>query len=347
MSSYNSKENKSKVLYHIVFWAFLMSLPLVIFREGTIDYKDVLRHNWAPILVFAFLFYINYLWLIDACFYNKRKKWFIILNVAVIVVFGVINFLVLDFTPPKHLPEPGGMLRRRNPILFILKDFLLTVTPILIAMLLKSSERNIQLERERKEVETRNLETELQGLKYQLKPHFFFNSLNNIYSLIETSPVKAQEVVHALSKLMRYLLYDTGRDKVLLKDDINFLKQYIELMQIRLSKNTSVSYSFQEVKEEEVPPLLFLSMVENSFKHGASSSLPSEIFFKLSMLEDKLIFETKNTNFPKNKDDQSGSGIGNENLLKRLELLYPSKFYLQSKVVDDMYIVTLEISLIE
>lgn len=208
---------------------------------------------------------------------------------------------------------------------FVIKDFFSLFIPIIFAIALRAMERWIKAEAEKKEIENKNLESELEHLRYQLQPHFFFNSLNNIYSLIEISPTKAQDTVLGLSKLMRYLLYETNHEQVDLAHEISFLINYIKLMEIRQSDKTTTTFSFPEIEEKRyfIAPLLFISMIENAYKHGVSATLPSQIYFGLELRDDHLLFMSGNTNFPKNKSDISGSGIGLDNLRKRLELLYP------------------------
>jgi hypothetical protein len=237
---------------------------------------------------------------------------------------------------------------RKTPILplrlFIYKDIVSMFIPIIIAYAIKTTEKWANIETGKKEQEKEMLKWELQHLKYQLQPHFFFNSLNTIYALIEQTPNKAQETVHSLSKLMRYLLYDSDSPKVNISDEIAFMKQYIDLMKLRISDKTKVQVNIHPISEDcKVSPLLFISLIENAFKHGISSLEVSEIFFTLEINKKTLVFTAKNTNFPKDEKDKSGSGIGLINLKKRLELSYPGKYIFETKVEDSIYITSLQI----
>ena len=189
------------------------------------------------------------------------------------------------------------------------------------------------------EADNMKLQSELQHLKYQLQPHFFFNALNNIYSLIDFDSEKAKQSVHSLSKLMRHLLYKTDVDKISLSEEIDFLNKYIDLMSLRLNDKTKVYTNFPtKIPSLEVAPLLFISIVENAFKHGVSATQHSDISFKMEVIEDEIQFTASNSNFPKTDTDKSGSGIGVENLKKRLNLLYPKKHEFHSCLNDGMYI---------
>nr|WP_294859610.1 histidine kinase [uncultured Fluviicola sp.] len=221
--------------------------------------------------------------------------------------------------PPDKRMDPSNF--------FVLKDLFSLFIPIIFAIALRAMERWVKTEAEKKEIVNKNLESELEHLRYQLQPHFFFNSLNNIYSLIEISPTKAQDTILGLSKLMRYLLYETNHKQVDLAHEISFLTNYIKLMEIRLTDKTTTKYFFPKVDEKKyfIAPLLFIPMIENAYKHGVSATHLSQIYFSLELNEDYLLFICENTSFPKTESDFSGSGIGLDNLRKRLELLYPGR----------------------
>ncbi|WP_245766530.1 sensor histidine kinase [Pustulibacterium marinum] len=218
------------------------------------------------------------------------------------------------------------------------------IIPVLFSVALKIAERYIKTEAERKDAENVKLESELQHLRYQLQPHFFFNSLNNIYSLVDISPDKAKSTIHSLSKLMRYLLYETTTEKVSLKHEIQFMEKYIELMKLRLSDKTNVEVIFPEiVKDVKIAPLLFISLVENAFKHGVSANHVSIIYFEMKLQQNTITFTTENPNFPKATSDKSGSGIGLKNLEQRLKLIYPKQHQLEYGVKGDVFVTELTV----
>ena len=141
--------------------------------------------------------------------------------------------------------------------------------------------------------------------------HFLFNTLNNIYSLIQLDPDRAQQTVHDLSRLLRYVLYDSSRPTVPLKAEMDFLGNYIELMRIRLPRHVRLDVSLPENPSHTlVAPLLFISLVENAFKHGVSNDRPSFIDIDIREEEGVLACRIENSFFPKSEADRSGSGIG-------------------------------------
>lgn len=185
-------------------------------------------------------------------------------------------------------------------------------------------------------MERENLKSELSHLRYQLQPHFFFNALNNIYSLMDSSPAKAKESIHGLAKLMRHILYETKDERITLIKEVEFLENAIRLMKLRLTDMVSVKVSFPEkVGSQQIAPLLLIPLVENAFKHGVSTLLPTSIFIEMKLEDSTLFFNTSNTHLKKPQTDHSVSGIGIVNMKKRLELLYPGRFTYKQEIVPD------------
>ena len=334
-----------KIGLHILFWVLFFFIPLGFAGDMNIDFARTIEHSLQRTFFFALLFYPNYFWLIDA--FLNRKKWWVFLLVNLIVIIGFL-YLKEEFklfepgTPPYQ--NPGPKPGKDNFIFYI--DFLIFLIPVAVAIALKSFRKLSQIQLQQAQDEKNLLQQELQYLKYQIQPHFFFNSLNNIYSLIDLDKEKAKDSVYSLSKMMRYMLYRTDNSQVVLKEEINFLSQYIDLMQLRMRKNTYIQVDFPtEIPTVKIAPLLFISLVENSFKHGVSATEPSELIFRLNMIENQIIFTSENTNFPKTEDDESGSGIGIDNLKKRLILLYPNKHSFSSHVKDNRYYSELKIEI--
>ncbi|WP_308992788.1 histidine kinase [Mariniflexile litorale] len=228
--------------------------------------------------------------------------------------------------------------------LFIYIQMLWYMAPLLFSIAIKTTKRWVKTEAERKEATNYKLKSELQHLHYQLQPHFFFNSLNNIYSLVDISPEQAKTSIHSLSKLMRYMLYETNLELVPLSKEIDFLKKYIDLMKLRVSDKTEVYDSFPlETSGIQIAPLLFISLIENAFKHGVSASKENHINITMTCDKKTVLFIIENDNFPKKTDDKSGSGIGLKNLEKRLQLLYTNKHVFKTTLQDNRFLVYLKI----
>ena len=169
----------------------------------------------------------------------------------------------------------------------------------------------------------------MKNLHNQINPHFLLNTLNNIYALIAFDADKAQQAVQDLSRLLRHLLYDNNQDFIPLDRELEFLKNYVALMKIRLSPNVDLQFHIDIPSENpiRVAPLIFISLFENAFKHGISPVKPSFIHIKIySSGPDSLSCSIENSYFPKQRNDISGSGIGLEQVQKRLDLIYPGKY---------------------
>jgi hypothetical protein len=350
---YQRKKSKTaNIVFQVVIWSLLYLFITFSFPgpKELIPSTEKYANSLIFILLFAFLFYFNYYFLINKFIYNRKLWAFVICNFLLILLFSWLNeFLRYQlFNPPRELfplPRPDNKTFQFRGLIFI-RMMSPLILSVLMSLSIKITNQYFKSEAERRENENIKLLNELSHLKYQLQPHFFFNSLNNIYSLVDISPEKAKETIHSLGKLMRYLLYETNADKVKLSHEMEFIKRYIKLMEIRLPKEVITKYDFSEIDDElYIAPLLLIPLIENAYKHGVSSDQPSMIRFELKVSNSELEFTSINTNFPKKENDKSGSGIGLDNLQKRLGLLYNEKYSLDSKIDNDLYISHLVIQL--
>lgn len=330
----NPRNKSIRTGIHLLIWFLLFFLPFMMFPRIGNEFRPGMTHL-VPLICYAAIFYSNYLFLTDKLLFERHVVWYCLINAGLLLFFLVVIWLLHGAFRPKLpvLENMGKMFPGKRPDgnWFLLKDLFSLFIPIIFAIALRAVEHWIKTEAEKKEIVNKSLESELEHLRYQLQPHFFFNSLNNIYSLIAISPTKAQDTVLGLSKLMRYLLYESNHKEVDLAHEIAFLTNYVKLMEIRQTDKTSTSFFFPEIDEQKyfIAPLLFIPMIENAYKHGVSATLASQIYFSLNVKEDHLLFVSGNTNFPKNESDFSGSGIGLDNLRKRLELFYPGRHELK------------------
>jgi two-component system LytT family sensor kinase len=173
--------------------------------------------------------------------------------------------------------------------------------------------------------------SELSFLKAQINPHFFFNTLNNIYALTLLDVETAREALHRLSRMMRYVLYDTQSSTTLLSKELAFVNDYIQLMQLRLTDKVTVTLvPPSPLNDRPIAPMLLLPFVENAFKHGVSSLHPSQIHIAIKQRQNQLLLDVRNTLFPdKTPSLEAGNGIGLTNTRRRLDLLYPGQYDLQ------------------
>jgi LytS/YehU family sensor histidine kinase len=218
---------------------------------------------------------------------------------------------------------------------------------IFLSLGIKVLERQSKIEKMQEEMGKAKLNAELAFLKNQISPHFFFNTLNNIYSLIGINADDSQKAVLKLSKLMRYLLYESEHGDTMLSNEIDFMNNYIDLMKLRMSDKISLSVSFpQKYEDRNIPPLLFVPFIENAYKHGISYREKSFIDIRMEVQSDSIIFRCVNS-IPGGKEDikNGHSGIGLENAGKRLNLLFPGSHSLMVNKSEKEFEILLNIKL--
>lgn len=229
---------------------------------------------------------------------------------------------------------------------YFLRDIFTVIMFTILAVAVRMTIEWYKTEQEKVQIEAVASQAELQNLKNQLNPHFLFNTLNNIYSLISIDKDKAQNAVIGLSKILRYVLYDNNQDKVTLDKELSFTRNYIELMSLRLTDKVGLRVNIPEhANSQIIAPLLFITLIENAFKHGVSQTESSFIDIDIEVHDSTVKCIVKNSFFPKRENDYSGSGIGITNLKRRLTLLYPKKHEYDISLLDNIYISTLTIQL--
>lgn len=239
---------------------------------------------------------------------------------------------------PRHRGAPRGV-----KTMIILTNTIFALFAVSLNIAVKLYFRAMSNRRRIARLEAENTSTRLQFLKYQINPHFFMNTLNNIHALIDIDSAKAQNVVVELSKMMRYVLYEIDKDRVTLQQEVDFLHNYIGLMRIRLKENVDITVDMPVgVSDIKLPPLLFIPFVENIFKHGISYRELSIVEISLQLIGDKLVFYSKNSNYANCRND-SHHGIGLENLRRRLDLLYGNEYQLTIKEDSAIYEVALTV----
>ena len=310
--------------------AQLLILSLIVLSPGLISY--VISHDEAQLMTslsvslfwlapMVVVYLVNFYLLVPFVWFRRRVWQFLLLNFA--LVFTCNTHILLNDT--SSMPD----LYRAGFSSFVSVSLLVNWMAIGIALSIRYVMR--QQERKQKEVEA-----ELAWLKNQINPHFLFNTLNNISSLAQIDGDETQEAIMQLSDLLRYAMYETNKPKVRLDGEIDFMRNYINLMKLRCNEMTTVNCQLSIVNYQlEVPPLLFISLIENAFKHGMNSNEPATIDIRLEQHEHMLVFNCDNTNNPKPTKDRSGSGIGLDNTRRRLDLLYPGRYTWEQTITPE------------
>lgn len=345
------------VLVHILGWATLSTVLLLLLP---LSYRvELPSAYWYKQLFLAamlcLIFYGNLLFFVPKILLKGKLPIYLLS-----VLIGGVLFLgfLIYFENLIHLPEL--MFKAFNPgeeyvangrwVFGDIFQLLLYLLSVGVSTSVASVQKWQKDEALRVELDKQRIKTELSYLKAQINPHFFFNTLNNIYSLTNLDVKKAQEALLKLSRMMRYVLYENQKDETVLSKEVSFINDYIELMKMRLSPKVKLNIQIEEPKEDLlIAPMLLLPFLENSFKHGISSQKESEILIKLEVMGKTLFFETKNEIFPLHPESPEAqeNGIGLVNTRRRLDLLYPNKHRLKFGKKDSIneYYVNLTISL--
>ncbi|MBQ9668601.1 MAG: sensor histidine kinase [Prevotella sp.] len=289
-------------------------------------------------------FYANYLWLTPHYYVKGEKRYFWLVNIILCVGLGVGAHLWFNFIHRDDADrvEPTLWLS----LFFILRNIFNLAISAGIGATIQLALRWTKAEEARLEAEAAHTDAELRNLRNQINPHFLLNTLNNIYALTAIDSEKAQDAIQQLSKLLRHMLYENQQSEVLLSDEVQFLENYINLMKIRLSQMVEITFSTEGLTgNHKVAPLIFISLVENAFKHGVSPTEPSFIHISLVADRQHIVCDIENSNHPKTSQDRSGHGIGLQQVQRRLDLAYPGRYVWQKGVSADglTYHSTLEI----
>lgn len=318
-----------EVVVHALAWTYLLLTPL-LFRssEEVINWRRVGIGSIIPAM-HCLTFYVNYFVLIPR-FVMKRKgmKWFFLINLALFVCYQFGAEMQCLWMRPERwgeMPPPHPMPPKYT---FIIRGAITFFFTIALSVALKLSMQWRASEQARAEAELGRSQAELSNLKSQINPHFLLNTLNNIYALIAFDPDRAQKAVAELGRLLRYMLQENHTERVDLNKEADFLTAYIALMKLRLPAGTDVTADFDFPREArlQVAPLVFVSLVENAFKHGVSAMAPSFIHISLKADAERLTFTCTNSNFPKDKTDKAPGGIGLQQVAARLQAAYPGRF---------------------
>lgn len=304
----------------------------------------------------VFFYYLNTQILIPKLLVKEKWLWYVLATLACLIFFLYIpREIARIIVPPDPQPNIPAFIRnpaykgimrggggpRRRPLAdpYNTAIFLLVFT---VGTCVSVVQRWLETEQNRKETENEKLNTELSFLKSQVNPHFFFNTLNNIYSLAIVKSDKTATAVLKLSSIMRYILAETEQRLVPLQNEIDFIHNYIELQQVRLTNKVKVHFEVSgNTGELLVAPLIFIAFIENAFKYGVSTKEDSVIDFALHTVANKIQFSARNFIVQSENNLQEKTGIGINNVNRRLELLYPEKHQLSYGAKEGYYSVNL------
>ncbi len=344
-----NKQALTEGLLYFLVWTCVFLVPIInasIIRSEPFNWNTI-KIAWGVVLPYFLLFLVHNFCIAPRLLITKRYLWYtLVCGGTVLVLFTAVSIYqsVIGIDPADGIDE---VIKLENwpsltnislPLNLMLGIFMCGLNAG-VKMIFKS----LRDEQIMESLKRNMLQAELDYLKYQINPHFFMNTLNNIHALIDIDTEAAKDTVIELSKMMRYVLYDSEQDCISLEKEINFLNHYIRLMRLRYSDKVEISIDTPESVSGEVkiPPLIFIVFVENAFKHGVSYNSYSYIRISIGVADGRVSCRVVNSKNPSRWTTQGGIGL--DNVRKRLDLLFPQRYKMTIDETDDRYDVALEI----
>ena len=365
-----------ETLIYVGLWTFLFTTPMLnqyirmlSDRDEVYNWDDIFV-SWKYALLFLLVFVVHDRLLGVLLVKRQRVKQYLLATFLLLVAFTAVQTVAkpLLYEPPQMeqttlsaaAADDGArhavkrVTNQRNELLPEMPGSPIDVVSTMVALLMMGMNLGVKLffksERdasELQEAERQNLEVQLAYLRYQVNPHFYMNTLNNIHALVDIDPERAKTTVVELSKMMRYILYDGERNGVSLKREIQFLDNYVRLMRLSYTSSVRIDVEAPEtVADRHIPPLVLIIFVENAFKHGISYSEDSFVEVKVVVNGERLVFCCRNSKHHSTGTDAKG-GVGLVNVRRRLDLLYGDRYALYVDDSDGEYGVRLELPFLE
>ena len=359
----SNHERNERIVYAAV-WAVIAVLPIILelwkhVNDTSFQWRFVVRW-WIGMIPLIVIFLIHNHILIPKFMKKGKMKTYCLILASLMTAYCAIQYATLPPRPdfqhreaphmrppmPDHTvtvpPMPMRMPPRPFPfpILFKLMLAVMTVGTNVAISLSFTYQRE---QEKRKELENSRLQEELKYLKQQISPHFLMNVLNNIHEMAEENIKGAQEMILELSYLLRYVLYDSEKEMTTLASESRFISSYVALMKMRYVEGivkVSLDVPGHNTADTSIPPLLFISFIENAFKHGVSYNNETNINIRLCESDGKVIFTCDNTK-PLEKTDNAQGGVGLSNVRRRLDLLYGEEYTLQIEQTETTHSVSL------
>ena len=367
---FQTKQSKQENLIYLAVWGMLFAAPLLSLYVRTMndtnlvfDWTEVFL-VWRKFAVYLLLFLIHNFLLAPLLVYRHKRAAYFSIVVVVLMVFGLyqcnnkpryrepmgprppMERFERPEPPPidKHGPRPGH--RPDMPPPFVGEHDILAIVMLILMfganLGIKGYFRSRDDRKRLAEMEKKSLEQQLEYLRYQINPHFFMNTLNNIHALVDIDPEKAKDTILELSKMMRFVLYEGNKQGVPLSRELDFIRHYVTLKQLRYTDKVRIDTRLpSEVPDRQIPPLILITFIENAFKHGISYQQESFVEVKVSVKDNELWFSCRNSKAEVSNEEKGGVGLAN--VRKRLDLLYEQNYTL--RIHDDADVYTVELTL--
>lgn len=337
------------VLLHLSFWCVYLSFyvyQVSSFQRGPeIDWLRVINIVSIQLSFALLIAYLNYFYFLPRFLQDKNwwqyfLKFFITFFIVISCRLVIERYIIDGYT---------GEARYLYTTRFVVQVVTTNLFIVIFLGMIRFAVDWFEFEAKQKNVENEKLTAELNFLKAQINPHFLFNTLNNLYYLAYTQSSNTTEVIAKLSQMMRYMIYDSNYPLVPLSKEIEYMENYISLERLRLNEQIPIKFTVEGGNPQDVliAPLIFITFLENAFKHGVSNNHPKAwVNISIHIQDKECIYRVENSKLPFTKPEaDEKSGIGLQNVKRRLELSYPDKHTLAVENLPDRYSVQLNIHL--
>lgn len=331
-----------KAAYHGLFW--LMFLLLLTLTEGTGQgFLFTFSNELINIFFYGLIVYFNLFYLIPNYLTKKRFLTYCGLLILATLIITPLKVLAFYFKFGGYPQAQAELLNNMN--WYFLVTFFIAGSSTIYKIIADWT----RYLREKQELQTQTMQSELRFLKSQINPHFLFNTLNNLYALTLKKSDQAPEIVIKLSEMMRYMLYECNEKQVLLSKEVHYIRNYLDLEKLRQGKNVEINFVVKgEITDQKIAPLMFIPFLENSFKHGLSNQISTgfvNIRLTVEGSEIHFFIENSKPDTPPKQDSRRSGGIGLVNIHRRLNLLYPNQYELEIEDSPKSYAVNLNLDL--
>lgn len=332
------------LLLHISFWVLYFSYRIYDIY-GYTGLERALIYTGLPTAFNLIASYTHYIFILPILFRDKNWKKYLLLLIALLIPIFCARILVENQVYAQFAPnEDYFKTLKLSRVISTLWD---TLTFLVFTGMIRFALDWFELENKRKQLENEKLNAELNYLKSQINPHFLFNTLHNLNSLVYAGARNANDVIIKLSNIMRYMIYESGKERVSLDSEINYMNDYIHLESIRLNNSFALDFKIDgPVDRVKIAPLVLITFLENAFKHGVSDQeADCWINVNLSVTANELRYQVSNKKIKSAKQNKLKSGFGLDNVKRRLSLSYPDKHSLVVHDLDHTYTIDLTLQL--
>jgi hypothetical protein len=337
---------KRVITLHLTFWCVYLSFFLYQISRWKVDLGQTLMFGAVQLGFAMMVAYLNYFFLLPRFLVHKQAGRYLLEFLVPFLVLttlrvGLERYLADGFT---------GTAEYAYSARFVVHIAAVSLFITIFVGMIRFAVEWFEFEARKKQTENEKLTAELNFLKAQINPHFLFNTLNNLYYLAYTQSPNTTEVISRLSQMMRYMIYDSNHPQVPLSKEIEYMQNYITLERLRLNDQVPVRLEVKGSPDGiQITPLIFITFLENAFKHGVSNSHPdSWVDVLIDIRENECFYRVQNSKVSQSvKTNEEKSGIGLQNVKRRLELSYPNQYLLKVREDDVSYSVQLHLTLSE